>query len=726
MKLKHLPLSAAILFALNPLNAMAAEQTTQGNEQTSKDDIEVITVSGKYSVSQTLDTATGLGLTLRETPQSVTILTSDRMFDQNINTVTDAVNNAVGVVTEETDNVRNSFFSRGFSVDSYQLDGVPTSWSLGGDSGETVADVALYDRIEFVRGATGLLTSVGNPSVSINLVRKHAGSKKLKGYVNLATGSWDKKSITVDVANGLNESGSVRGRVVAKYLNADSYVDNYEDNKKIFYGVLETDITSSTLLRVGASYQNNDPRGATWGMIPTYLSDGSQADWDISTTTALDWNTWESTNTNYFASLNHIFDNGWQLIANYNKIKYEKSTKLLYINPYSLIDIETGAGLGAQRYNSYGESKQDSFDIQLKGEYELFSQTHEFVVGALYSDQSAFTYTRDPVDKDPELQWDSVPVDNFFEFGGIPEPEWTEAETQTQDMETEQKGYYAATRISVNDDLKFIAGGRIATWLRTGFDWSGNVDYGDENEFIPYAGALYDITEQHRVYASYTEIFKPQNRLTKNGDFIDPLVGESYELGLKSSFLDDRLHTTFAIFNIQQDNLAQIDTSFVPTAEQQTAYYGAQGTESKGFEFEIVGQPIDGLNISAGYSQFDAKDANGNEVNADISDKQFKLFTTYQFVNTLPELSIGGGVNWQNEYSSSGANPVIADQTDKLEQEAFALVNLMARYKFSDNLSAQFNAENLTDEKYKSNVGSFRAYRYGKPRNFTISLNYNF
>mgnify|MGYP003575482809 FL=1 len=726
MKFKLLPLSAAILLSFHSQLGLAQGTAKDAASKKNANETEEVIVTGKYSVSQTkaLDTATGLGLTIAETPQSVSVLTFERMQDQNITSILEAVNNAVGVTAEETDNVRNGFYSRGFAIDSYQIDGVPTSWSLGGDSGETVADTVIYERIEFVRGATGLMTGVGDPSASINLVRKHASSKELTGYLDVGTGSWDKRTFAADVGTGLNESGTVRARLVGRYQGGESFVDYYEDDKSTLYGVLEADLTDATLVRVGASYQNNDPTSTVWGVLPGFFSDGTRPDWDVSKTTAREWNRWESTNTNYFASINHTFNNGWELLANYNNLHYETEARLLYV--YGTVNKATGGGLNAQRYRSDGESKQDSYDFQLKGDFNLFNQNHDFVVGALRADQSAKTFTQLPLGGDMSGGYDRVSVENFYEWDSLDldEPEWDTTRTQSQGSETEQEGYYAATRLAATDKLKFILGGRVATWERNGFDWSGIVDYGVDDEFIPYAGALYDLTDAHRIYASYTEIFKPQNNRDANGNFIDPLVGESAEIGLKSRFLDDRLQTTVAYFDIQQDNLAQLDNTFVGTPEQMYAYIGVEGAQSKGFEIEVVGQPIDGWNISAGYTQFTIEDAKGNDLNTDNATKSLKLFTSYEFGGVLQNLMLGGGVNWQNETYSKGTNPV--GQPGRLTQEAYALVNLMARYNLTDNLSAQFNAANVTDEKYYSQVGYFSSYRYGAPRNYTISLNYKF
>ncbi len=717
MNFSLLPTATAVSLALLSNSAFAAEQTNKKET----DPIEKITVNGKYIVNENIDTATGLGLSIRETPQSVTVFTAERIRDQDLDTIIDAVDNTVGLSSSKMDNVRNTMQSRGFNVSNYQIDGVPLSWSLAGDSGETSADVAIYERVEFVRGATGLLTGAGDPSASINLVRKRARNTDLTGYVDASIGSWNKKELTLDIANGLNDSGTVRGRVVAKVVDSESYIDLYEENKNIFYGVLETDLTPDTTLRVGASYQNSDPHAPVWGALPAYYTDGTAAEWDDSKTTALDWTRWETTHKNYFATVEHLFSNGWQLTANYNHSKYDKESRLFYVS--GALDKDTGAGLTGQRYFAFGSTEQDSVDVQLKGQYTLFEQSHDFVVGALYSKQTGETSTRDP---DPIIggsAWDAVPIDNFFDFQGddIAEPNWTEEVTLQDDNDTVQKGFYAATRVSLTDAFKVIAGGRVSSWERERYYYGDQQDYGDSGVFVPYFGALFDLNDQHRMYASYTEIFRPQNSLDANGEYLDPVDGKASEIGLKSAYFDERLQTSLAIFDIQQDNLATEDPNFVPTAEQMSAYYGAEGTQSRGFEFEVMGEPVDGWNISAGYSQFKAEDADNNKVNTDSPRKQFKLFTTYQFVKQLPALTVGGGLNWQSKSYAQGT-------TRNVEQDAYTIVNLMARYNINESMDLQLNVNNLFDKKYYNymTAGYYDLYRYGAPRNASLSFSYNF
>lgn len=704
------PVATAVMLSLTPALAMAQEAAPAG------DTLEHVEVTGKYTVTERIDTATGLGLTLQETPQSVSVITKERIRDQALDTVIDVVQNTTGVSFRMVDNVRNTLQSRGFDITTYQIDGVPLPWSLAADSGETVADVAIFERVEFVRGSTGLLTGVGDPSGSINLVRKHADSTDLAGDVSFALGTWNNFEVMADVSTGLNDEGTIRGRVVAKYEDSESYLDIFTNESTVLYGVVEGDITDRTLVRVGMSYQNNVPKGNFWGGLVGLYSDGTPTDWDVSTTTSADWTRWETKNTNIFANVEHTFNNGWELRVNYNRMDYKKpDVRLLYV--YGSLDKETGAGLIAWPYRAEGESSLDSLDIQLKGDYKLFDTMHEFVIGGLYSDQSAIAETYSVVSSDP------LAISDFYTWGNDwSEPVWTDApDTVAQDMDTEQKGFYAATRLNLTEQLKVIAGGRIASWERSGNSYGTPTDFGETGVFIPYAGLLYDVTEQHRVYASYTDIFQPQNAVNRYGEYLDSLQGVTYEMGLKSRFLDERLNTAISVFKIDQDNLAQDDIAedgtpyYVPDSPATIAQREAQGTESTGFEVEVVGQPVDGWNINVGWSQFEAEDAEGNDVNPSYPRKQFKLFTTYNFIDSVPGLTIGGGVNWMDEVSQSGVT-----------QDAVAITNLMAKYSFSDRVDVQLNVNNLFDEEYYNYISGNAQIQYGQPRFTQVRFNYSF
>lgn len=248
------------------ITSPAMAQTTPSQGETTH--VDEVIVTGSYTINERIDTATGLGLTLRETPQSVTVITAQRILDQNMQSVADIVTNTVGVSGNQVDDVRNTFNARGFEIKNYQIDGVPTGWTLAGGAGETMADVSLYERVEIVRGATGLMTGAGDPSASINLVRKHATATEPQGYVSASLGSWNTRQIQADVAGPLTASGKIRGRAVAKYEKGENFIDWYKNEKSVLYGVIDADLTENTLLRVGGSQQKDALNAPAWARCP--------------------------------------------------------------------------------------------------------------------------------------------------------------------------------------------------------------------------------------------------------------------------------------------------------------------------------------------------------------------------------------------------------------------------------------------------------------------------
>ncbi|MBA4090619.1 MAG: TonB-dependent siderophore receptor [Sphingobium sp.] len=677
-----------------------------------------IVVTGTYTLPNKIDTATGLGLTVQETPQSVSIMTAQRILDQNLISIKDVIVNSVGVSANEVDDVRNNFYARGFEIRNTQVDGVPAAWTLAGGNGETSIDVSIYERVEIVRGATGLLSGAGDPSASVNLVRKHADATDLTGYVNASIGSWNTWRASADVGGALTADGRIRARLVGRYEEGESYIDLQKKKKWVLYGVVDADLTDSTLVRVGMSHQDSKPRGATWGALPTFYTDGTTTDLARSQSTAADWTHWNTTNQNIFATIRQDIGDKWNITVNYNRLRTTNSSELLYL--YGNVDKATGTIEYSNPYKAEGISIQNSFDAQLKGEVSLFGRDHEVVLGALHS-----VLKRHTDNYAAPFPWPTnVPV---IGSGGadFDEPTWGTTPTRNEQERIEQTGYYGAFRLNVADPFKIILGGRLSSWNQKGFAWSGPSDYGDDNVFIPYVGALYDVTPDHRVYASFTKIFQPQNLYDRNLNLLDPLDGNAYEIGLKSRFFGDALQTSVALFRIEQDNVGQIGEIITTPSGPQQTYVAAQGVTSKGFEIEATGQPLPGWNLNASYSQFKAEDSDGVAANATQPRKLLKIFTTYDLPGALTGLTVGGGVNFRSKAYSEGLNPVTAAPF-RFQQDGYTLVSLMARYAVTERLQLQANVENLFDKTYYSQMGFFSQYRYGAPRNFTISANYKF
>lgn len=713
-----LSLLAVLIATALPLPYVTAAETTPKKEETLTVDAvtadEASPENSDYNPPLTR-AGTKMLLTARDTPQSVSIISQQRMEDQQLQTLGEVLKNTTGVTEKVADSDRSTFYSRGFLIDNYMVDGIPTQFEERWNLGDALSDTAIYERIEVVRGATGLMTGAGNPSASVNMVRKHANSREFVGNVSASYGSWDKQRYVADLSAPLSESGDVRGRVVAGYQDNDSWIDRYNSKKKFLYGIIDADLTDSTTLSLGYDYQETNVNNPTWGGMPRWYSDGSKTHYDRSFSTAPDWAFSDKTSKKVFASLKQSFDNGWQFTVNGAHTEVDFDSKMLYIDGY--FDKTTGIGVspyanypvvGGTGWNS-GKRKVNAVDAFASGPYELLGRQHELMAGVSYSQQKN-RYVNSWANLSPE------DVGDFNNWNShYPETAWGE-QNVAQDDTIHQKSAYIATRVSLADPLHLIVGARYTRWSTS----TMTVDM-EKNNISPYTGLIYDINDTWSAYASYTSIFNPQSYRDINGSYLSPVTGKNYETGVKADWLNSRLTTSLAVFRIEQDNVAQSTGSIIPGTND-TAYYGAQGTVSKGIEFEINGAVTDNLQMTFGATRYVAEDNQGEAVNPTLPRTTLKLFTSYR-LPMLQDLTVGGGVNWQTHVWDHVEGPD-GNGTLYAEQGSYALVSLFSRYQVTKQLSVQANVNNLFDKTYDTSVS--RSVIYGAPRNLSVTANYSF
>lgn len=271
------PLVLAMAAILLPSLAFAEGENSNENAKLPTIVVKAESVKSTDSyTAETASTALPLNLALKEIPQSVSVVTQQRIQDQGLTTLVEVAENVTGLTVNRYETNRGGLYSRGFVIDNYIIDGIPTSYTLPWSSGEIFASTAIYDHIDIVRGATGLTTGTGNPSAAINMVRKRAISKVPAANIEVSGGSWNNYRVMGDIANSLNESGSLRGRAVAQYEQGDSFTDLLSKERLTVMLTAEADLTDSTLVSTGVSYQEDDPRGPMWGGLPVFFSDGTR------------------------------------------------------------------------------------------------------------------------------------------------------------------------------------------------------------------------------------------------------------------------------------------------------------------------------------------------------------------------------------------------------------------------------------------------------------------
>ncbi|MCF2472135.1 ferric-rhodotorulic acid/ferric-coprogen receptor FhuE [Citrobacter braakii] len=708
-------LAACITLALLPSTGLAApaEETVivEGSAPATSSEEQ------DYSIKSTT-AGTKMQMTQRDIPQSVSIISQQRMEDQQLQTLGDVMDNTLGISRSQADSDRSSYYSRGFQIDNYMVDGIPTYFESRWNLGDALSDTALFERVEVVRGANGLMTGTGNPSASINMIRKHATSREFTGNVSAEYGRWNKQRYVTDLQSPLTADGNVRGRIVAGYQNNDAWLDRYNSEKMFFSGIVDADLGDTTSLSAGYEYQRIDINSPTWGGLPRWNTDGSKNSYDRSRSTAPDWAYNDKDFNKVFVTIKQRFADTWQATMNATHSEVKFDSKMMYVDAYvnkadgTLIGPYGSYGpgydyVGGTGWNS-GKRKVDAVDLFADGGYDLFGRQHNLMLGGSYSKQNNCY----------ESAWANVfpnEIGSFYTFdGNFPETNWN-PQSLAQDDTTHMKSLYAATRISLADPLHLIVGARYTNWRIDTLAYSM-----EQNHTTPYAGLVYDIDDNWSTYASYTSIFQPQNKRDSSGKYLSPITGNNYELGLKSDWMNSRLTTTLAVFRIEQDNVGQSTGVPIAGSNGDTAYRAMDGTVSKGVEFEVNGAITDNWQMTFGATRYVAEDNEGNAVNPNLPRTTIKLFTRYR-LPAMPELTVGGGVNWQNRVYSDTVTPF---GTFRAEQGSYALVDLFTRYQVTKNFSVQGNLNNLFDKTYDTNVDG--SIVYGEPRNVSVTASYQF
>lgn len=665
-----------------------------------------VTISGKAPGSITEDTgsyttyststSTRLNLTPQETPQAITVLTRQRLDDQRLDTVVSALEATPGIVVQKAFIGEDSpdIYARGSRLRNYQIDGVPTSNAVS----PYLANTAAYDRIEVVRGATGIMNGLGTPAATVNLVRKRPTATPQKS-ITAQIGSWDRHGLGMDVSGALNEGGTARARFVADSSRHGAWTDRFDQKNLALYGIGEFDLSDDTLLTVGFNHltQNTD---STIQGLPLFFTNGQRIPFSPSDNGGPKWNYYDHDSNGLFASLEHRFGAGWIGKIEYSHTRYHNTGVNTVIR--GSIDPATGDGMELIPVHWSGTSRQDNLDAYTSGMFSLFGRDHELITGITMSRERSETTTY-------EDDWMNYPFDfNIFDWADTA-PVPTFFKTGKGSYRERQYSAYINSRFQLSDATSLLLGVRSTHWKL-----DEESSQRKEDVFVPYMGLVYALDDIWSVYGSYTKIFQPQEGVVflygTPGASPDPEQGEGYEVGVKAGFYDGRLTANLALFQMDVENLAiwNIDAF----------RYEVQGqTRTRGVEVELNGELAEGWQAGAGYAHALTEDEDGERTLRRLPSHSLKLFTTYRLPGTWNKVIVGGGVNWQSAIHSNSAIDY--------RQGSVAVVNLMTRYEVSKDLSVSFNLNNAFDKEYFSSVAS----NYGTfdaPRNFTASLKYNF
>ncbi len=689
---------------------------------------QVVVSTDRLEDSYTAGTVTiGKGnRTLRETPQSVSVVTRKRLDDQNLRTLDEALQATTGIVVEQGSSYERTFTSRGFTIETIQYDGVASQRANGF---AISPDLAIFDAVEVLRGPAGLFNGAGNPGGTVNLVRKRP-LKHNQVQGQLSAGRWNNYRADGDASFMLNDAGTLRARVVAAREDRDYFYDVANAKRSVGYAIVEADLGANTTVAGGVQYERND-------MVPFYgglprFADGRDLNLLRSTYLNGAWSKTDVKSTTFFADLNHRFNADWKVRVAASRMKEDNDD--FSGSAFGAVNPATNLGPTLSSFHQHLLGKQSGVDATLEGSFAAFGRKHDVIVGANWQQR----------DYDYYSQLYAVPnsgIDPFtfdaHAFGWYPnEPARAAANTF---RDTEQSGGYASVRLALADQVKLVLGGRVSNWKESVRNQVTGVystaPYKEDGEFTPYAALSYDFARDWTTYLSYAEIFRSQaNQFTASGDRLAPATGSNYEAGLKGALYGGSLNVALAVFRIIEENRSQSDPlnpSPCPASPVGGACFVGEGrVRSQGLDAEVSGAVLPGVQLTAGYTYNQtrylhdrtatgAPSANENQPLSTFTPRHMaRIWGTWQPSGTA--WSVGGGVNAQSEtYKTSGVL--------RLSQAGYATWSGRVAYQITPNLMASVNLNNIFDKTYYRTLGSTSGSNwYGEPRNVTATLRATF
>ncbi|WP_024673760.1 TonB-dependent siderophore receptor [Pseudomonas syringae] len=650
---------------------------------------------------------------LRETPQSVTVVTRQLMDDKNLTGLDEVMAQTPGITFSQRNFGSHVFSSRGFALEdeSYTIDGVAgQGYSV---TGWMTPDMEIYDRVEVLRGAAGLLIGAGNPGGAVNLVRKRPTAIP-QFSITTRAGSWDQYRVDLDGSSKLNDSGSVRGRFVTSYEDRGSFIDGLQKTAPLLYGILETDLSEDTTLTLGLRHQSADTQGFSIFGLPRY-SNGRAVGLSRSTSLAQEWNRHQTRTDEVFSELETRFDETWSgtLSATHSDGSFDQ--KVAYAQGAIDPATQSGSRLVRTLFRS-DDIQSDGVDGHLDGRFDAFGLSHQLTLGSNGSEQKR--------DSRYATVNANQPLDIFNPApNAITEP--ARPAWRSTDYSDKRYGIYSNLRLSLTESLSLVMGGRVSWYDYQSQSAGVTTRAREDNQVTPFMGVIYDLDKDWSWYASYTDIFLPQSSYrTASGAFLDPAIGASHETGIKGELFDKRLNVSFALFYVKQKDVAVEDDAHAGQClgndAYGTCYLNGDVRRSKGFDMEISGEPLSGLQTIAGYTFNLTRGSDGQSISAETPRHMLRLSSSYNLPGAWRRLTVGGGVSAQSGYSEH-------ESTQPIDNPGRAIWDARASWKIDEHWSVALNGNNLLDRKYYKATGDIdRGNYYGDPRNYVLTLRGDF
>ena len=725
----------ALIIATLPYAALAENTATPRPEQTAE--LQTVNVTGKNRSTHTenrdsyttsaMRTTTGLALSPKETPQSVSVITKTQLDNQGMTNMEQALKTTTGI-NVIPDSGRWRYQSRGFYIDQIEEDGLSTT--VAGSSGnpyndpQSMSNLAIYDHIEVVRGPTGLTQSNSEPGGTINAVRKRP-TANTQATLSFMADRFGAASLIGDVSGSLNSSHSVRGRLVSSLTRNKTFQDKNPTKGQMLYGILEADIGENSKATLGGLYQRTEETPDFYG-VP--MGNGFDLNLPRDTYLGAEWNQIRLYKRNVFAEFDYQINDNWKWSS---KLNYNRSSSAQNFATAANTGgrfagigqngIFTGATDNIQKYDNTG--KQFAFQTGVSGKFQALGNEQQAFANYTYSRENNSSYNLWKARTSNEY--------NIFDYDwkSVARTDWTSGNANYTDTERTITNHAVSTGVLFTPWYKLhILGALRYTHWAYDFDnrKTGKLSEYRKSSLVPYLGITFDVDKNHSIYANYTQIKKPQTNRDMDNNLLNPITGTNTEIGFKSDwFGNGRLNSSFALYQIIQKNRPyDLDKR---NAMGEWAYQAIGKVQSRGFEAELSGALTEDWKISANYafnmSKYKESEGARYPIGTNFSKHtpkhMFRLYTSYRLPFADRKWTIGGGMTVQSKTNSLW----------DVGQGGYLLWNADVHYTPTKNLNLSLIGSNLGNRRYYENhrirtMGINNIY--GQPRNVMFKVDYKF
>lgn len=666
-------------------------------------------VNGYVALQNASGTKTSTPLV--ETPQSISVVTSDEIKDRQSDTIADALSYTPGFTAQPTSFARVSdrFRIRGFDVESANGGLLRDGMRLQVNSYDGVQEPYGFERIEVVRGATSVLYGQLSPGGMVNGVSKRPTETPLH-ELNLEVGQNDRRQLSGDFGGALTDTLSYRLTMLKR--DSDTAVDHVNDDKTYIAPAITWRPDEDTSLTLLSFFQKSDTKFSA--PLPYQMVKGvGNGPFTIGRHDFVGEPNYDDQNGQMSAlgyEFEHRFDEHTRIS---NKLRYyESDVKWNYMQFQTTpAAVTAGAttGIIRRQYSDRREhSRNWSSDTNIESKWNLGGMEHTFLVGFDGYDTSYDSHN---------FRANSASLDTrTYAYGAPIIPNRAQAADRGSQIDTLQKGIYLQDQIKFDDHWILLLGGRHdwANQDQRGFATGATAN--QDNEATTYrAGLIYKFDNGLAPYISYSESFYPVAvaEITVPGATYKPTEGKQYEVGIRYQPDGSNLLLSAAVYQLTQKN--SITTNPATNIPEQIGE-----KRSRGVELEAKADLTPQLAAVASYTYTDSR-ITESDVPSEVGQRsedtpynQASLWLNYNFaLFGAPKLHVGGGARFQGETRASGIPDAMPSYT---------LFDAMASYEIDKNWSVALNANNVTNKRYT--YCEFAICRYGDERELVSSVSF--